>query len=123
MTVCQLDTRLPVAAVKVFLSFLTASQWTTSTNRDDSRSLLTLYFLPRLSEAVIMQQNKHAVFKKLSHAQNSAILYETHLCYSATCTPVQLSLLSDAMAKYSSLHKHANRKDHSWVIYEMSTKY
>lgn len=32
----------------------------------------------------------------------------THLCYSATCTPAQLSLLSDAIARYSAL-KHTKQ--------------
>lgn len=41
MTECHLDMRLLVAAVKVSLSLLTASQWTTSTNREESGSLLT----------------------------------------------------------------------------------
>lgn len=72
MTVCQLEMRLLMAAVKDCLDFLTASQWTTSTNRDDSGSLLSSPLLsPWLSEAVIMKQNKHAVLKNHSHVQFS----------------------------------------------------
>lgn len=37
-------------------------------------------------------------------------MIETYPCYSATCAPAQLSLLSDAIAKYSSLEESEKEK-------------
>lgn len=40
----------------------------------------------------------------------------TYLCYSPTCTPAQLSLLSEAIAKYSAFLERKERKSVSAII-------
>lgn len=48
--------------------------------------------------------------KKTKETEFGISQIDTYRCYSATCAPAQLSLLSDAIAKYSSLEESEKEK-------------
>lgn len=59
----------------------------------------------------LSDQMKHELSEVINALQRHAFsVPSTYLCYSPTCTPAQLSLLSEAIAKYSAFLKGRNRK-------------
>lgn len=60
-------------------------------------------------EVSCTEKNKTPEYYRMNMKTWRLVRSQTYQCYSATCTPAQLSLLSDAIAKYSAL------KEREWL--------